>query len=145
MSGDLVTSAFSCAPIEVDKHRCVDLRQDLSYHYRRLLPIINVVYAVIGIVTFWGFIKPAALKFQSLPFEVLEDCWGTGSFLSRLYCFSIMGIAIGFSVYRGSGVHSATFDESDPMGINVHVKKLLAVDRGRRFHNVSDSPASDQV
>lgn len=29
--------------------------------------IVNVLCVVVGIVTFWGFIKPAAMKLQSLP------------------------------------------------------------------------------
>lgn len=29
--------------------------------------IVNVLCVVIGVVTFWGFIKPAALKLQRLP------------------------------------------------------------------------------
>ena len=65
LKGDLVTSAFSCA-LEADKHRCVDgggacnIEHDGYY-------IVNVLCIIVGLVTFWGFIKPAALKLQALP------------------------------------------------------------------------------
>ncbi|KAF2196159.1 acetyl coenzyme a transporter [Delitschia confertaspora ATCC 74209] len=65
LKGDLVTQAFSCA-LEADKHRCRDgggycnVTTDGYY-------VMNIICIIIGIVTFWGFIKPAALKLQSLP------------------------------------------------------------------------------
>ena len=51
--------------LEPEKHRCTDgggtctIETDGYY-------IVNVLCVVIGIVTFWGFIKPQALKLQSL-------------------------------------------------------------------------------
>ncbi|KAF2090233.1 hypothetical protein K490DRAFT_36094 [Saccharata proteae CBS 121410] len=65
LKGPLVTEAFSCA-LEADKHRCVEgggscnITTDGYY-------IVNVLCIVVGVVTFWGFIKPAALKLQGLP------------------------------------------------------------------------------
>ncbi|EOD46042.1 putative acetyl-coenzyme a transporter 1 protein [Neofusicoccum parvum UCRNP2] len=65
LKGDLVTSAFSCA-LEADKHRCIDgggacnIEHDGYY-------IVNVLCIIVGVLTFWGFIKPAALKLQALP------------------------------------------------------------------------------
>jgi PAT family acetyl-CoA transporter-like MFS transporter 1 len=65
LKGTLVTEAFSCA-LEAEKHRCIDgggscdISRDGYY-------ITNIVCVIIGVVTFWGFIKPAALKLQSLP------------------------------------------------------------------------------
>ncbi|KAL8667220.1 MAG: hypothetical protein Q9202_000793 [Teloschistes flavicans] len=65
LKGDLVTSAFSCA-LEAQKHRCLDgggkcvVERDGYY-------ITNVICVVIGVVTFWAYIRPAALKLQALP------------------------------------------------------------------------------
>ncbi|KAI9743476.1 MAG: hypothetical protein M1818_002789 [Claussenomyces sp. TS43310] len=65
LKGPLVTEAFSCA-LEAEKHRCIDgggscdVSRDGYY-------ITNVVCVVIGVVTFWSFIRPAALKLQGLP------------------------------------------------------------------------------
>lgn len=38
--------------------------------------VMNIVCVIIGVVTFWGFIKPAALKLQALPlraWRIAED------------------------------------------------------------------------
>ncbi|KAF2192804.1 hypothetical protein K469DRAFT_717402 [Zopfia rhizophila CBS 207.26] len=65
LKGELVTKAFSCV-LEADKHRCRDgggfcnVTTDGYY-------VMNVICIIIGIVTFWGFIKPAALRLQALP------------------------------------------------------------------------------
>ncbi|KAL8829867.1 MAG: hypothetical protein Q9170_005990 [Blastenia crenularia] len=65
LKGDLVTSTFSCA-LEAQKHRCLegggtcDISRDGYY-------ITNVVCVIIGVVTFWGYIRPAAMKLQALP------------------------------------------------------------------------------
>ncbi|KAF2456809.1 major facilitator superfamily protein [Lineolata rhizophorae] len=67
LKGDLVTEPFSCV-IEADKHRCkegdgtCDIAVDGYY-------IVNVLCIIIGILTFWGFIKPAAQKLQALPLK----------------------------------------------------------------------------
>ncbi|KAF2727362.1 hypothetical protein EJ04DRAFT_451469 [Polyplosphaeria fusca] len=65
LKGDLVTQAFSCA-LEADKHRCRDggghcnVTTDGYY-------VMNIICIIIGIVTFWGFIKPAVMRIQALP------------------------------------------------------------------------------
>lgn len=63
--GELITKPFSCA-LENDRHICTNgggtcnITTDGYY-------IVNVLCIIIGIVTFWGFIKPKALQLQSLP------------------------------------------------------------------------------
>jgi MFS transporter, PAT family, solute carrier family 33 (acetyl-CoA transportor), member 1 len=65
LKGDLITQSFSCV-LEAEKHRCIDgggacnVERDGYY-------IVNVLCVVFGVVTFWGFIKPAALRLQGLP------------------------------------------------------------------------------
>ena len=65
LKAPLVTQAFSCA-LELDKHRCIDgggtchIERDGYY-------ITNIICVIIGVVTFWGYIRPAALKLQKLP------------------------------------------------------------------------------
>ena len=67
LKGDLITQAFSCVA-EAEKHRCLDgggvcnIERDGYY-------IVNILCVLFGIVTFWGFIKPAALKLQALPLK----------------------------------------------------------------------------
>ncbi|KAM3084429.1 hypothetical protein ACMFMG_001467 [Clarireedia jacksonii] len=65
LKGPLVTSSFSCA-MAAEKDRCLggggicDIERDGYY-------VMNIVCIIIGAVTFWGYIKPAALKLQALP------------------------------------------------------------------------------
>lgn len=65
LKGDLITASFSCVA-EVEKHRCVDgggtcnISRDGYY-------ITNIMCVIIGIVTFWFYIRPAAMKLQALP------------------------------------------------------------------------------
>lgn len=65
LKGPLVTDSFSCA-MAAEKDRCVqgggicDISRDGYY-------VMNVVCVIIGVVTFWGYIKPAALRLQALP------------------------------------------------------------------------------
>ena len=65
LKGDLITSSFSCA-LEAQKHRCLDgggtctISRDGYY-------ITNIICVMIGIVTFWSYIRPAAMKLQALP------------------------------------------------------------------------------
>jgi len=60
-----VTEAFSCA-LEADKHRCLDgggtcvMQRDGYY-------ITNILFVVIGAVTFWMYIEKKALALQALP------------------------------------------------------------------------------
>lgn len=65
LRGPLITSPFSCA-LSAEKDRCIqgggvcDVARDGYY-------VMNVVCVLIGVVTFWGYIKPAAIKLQGLP------------------------------------------------------------------------------
>lgn len=60
-----ITSAFSCA-LEADKHLCIagggacEVQRD-GYYY------VNVLCILIGVATFWAYIRPSALKLQALP------------------------------------------------------------------------------
>ncbi|CAI6336803.1 unnamed protein product [Periconia digitata] len=65
LKGDLVTQAFSCA-LEADKHRCVDGGGHCNV-VRDGYYVTNIICIVIGIVTFYGFIKPAVTRIQALP------------------------------------------------------------------------------
>ncbi|KAF8538159.1 acetyl-coenzyme A transporter 1-domain-containing protein [Trichophaea hybrida] len=64
-------TAFSCA-IEQEKNRCIkqgglcNIQRDGYY-------ITNVVCILIGIVTFWGYIKPAALRLSALPLRAWRE------------------------------------------------------------------------
>lgn len=65
LRGPLVTSVFSCSA-SAEKDRCIqgggvcNITTDGYY-------VMNVVCVIIGVVTFWGYIKPAALRLQALP------------------------------------------------------------------------------
>jgi hypothetical protein len=65
LKGPLITEAFSCA-LQREKDRCVkgggscNISRDGYY-------IINILCVIVGAVTFWGYIKPATQKLQSLP------------------------------------------------------------------------------
>jgi PAT family acetyl-CoA transporter-like MFS transporter 1 len=67
LKGAPVTQAFSCAG-EADKHRCRDgggiykVTRDGYY-------IVNILCIVIGVITFWGYIKPAVMRIQALPLK----------------------------------------------------------------------------
>ena len=75
LKGELITQAFSCA-LESEKHRCVDgggvcnITRDGYY-------IVNILCVTFGVVTFWGFIRPAALKLQALPLRAWRVPSGT--------------------------------------------------------------------
>jgi len=65
LKGPLVTESFSCAA-SAAKDRCIqgggvcDISRDGYY-------VMNIVCVIVGVITFWGFIKPAAVKLQALP------------------------------------------------------------------------------
>jgi len=65
LKGELVTAPFSCV-LDPDKTRCVNgggtckITTDGYY-------IVNVLCILVGIITFWGYIKPAVQKLQVLP------------------------------------------------------------------------------
>lgn len=74
-----ITSPFSCA-LEPDKNRCVN-GGGTCHVIRDGYYITNILCVVIGAVTFWAFIKPAARKLQSLPLRA----WRLGYSPSRSY------------------------------------------------------------
>ncbi|MCJ1381970.1 hypothetical protein MMC17_005082 [Xylographa soralifera] len=65
LKGPLITNSFSCA-LEAERHRCTngggtcEMTRDGYY-------ITNILCVIIGVVTFWGFIRPAARRLQALP------------------------------------------------------------------------------
>ncbi|KAF2131982.1 hypothetical protein P153DRAFT_373823 [Dothidotthia symphoricarpi CBS 119687] len=65
LKGDLITKPFSCA-LEAEKHRCLNgggackITTDGYY-------IVNILCIIIGVVTFWLYIKPAVMRIQALP------------------------------------------------------------------------------
>ncbi|POS87915.1 hypothetical protein EPUL_000732 [Erysiphe pulchra] len=65
LRGPIVTSAFSCS-LTTEKDRCTQgagtctVERDGYY-------IVNMICVLIGVITFWGFIKPAVLRLQGLP------------------------------------------------------------------------------
>ncbi|KNG44264.1 acetyl-coenzyme a transporter 1 protein [Stemphylium lycopersici] len=67
LKGPLVTQAFSCS-VEAEKHRCIDggglcnVTTDGYY-------VVNILCIIIGVVTFWGYIKPAVMRIQALPLK----------------------------------------------------------------------------
>jgi hypothetical protein len=65
LKGDLVTKAFSCA-LEADRHRCESgggtCKVDTDGYY-----VMNIICIIIGVVTFYGYIKPAVTRIQALP------------------------------------------------------------------------------
>jgi PAT family acetyl-CoA transporter-like MFS transporter 1 len=75
LKGPLVTTAFSCAQ-GAAKDRCIqgggqcDIQRDGYY-------VMNIVCVIVGVITFWGFIKPAALKLQSLPLRAWRIAEGS--------------------------------------------------------------------
>lgn len=77
LTGELVTSAFSCA-LEADKNRCMAgggqcvLEQDGYY-------ITNLLCVIIGAITFYVYIRPTALKLQALPLRAWRVMTGSGS------------------------------------------------------------------
>lgn len=73
LKGTLVTAAFSCVA-EAEKQRCADGGGRCDVH-RDGYYITNVACVLLGAVTFWAFIWPAALKLQALPLRA----WRQGS------------------------------------------------------------------
>ncbi|MCJ1242247.1 hypothetical protein MMC14_010254 [Varicellaria rhodocarpa] len=67
-----VTSPFSCV-LEAEKHRCINgggvckIERDGYY-------ITNVICVIVGVVSFWTYIRPAAMKLQALKL----DAWRLG-------------------------------------------------------------------
>lgn len=73
--GPVITQPFQSTG-EADKHRCRDgggiynVTTDGYY-------IVNILCIVIGVVTFWGYIKPAVMKIQALPPKAWRIAGGT--------------------------------------------------------------------
>lgn len=71
-----ITSPFSCVQ-EVEKHRCIagggtcEMTRDGYY-------MTNVICVLIGIVTFWGYIRPVARRLQALPLRAWRLSEGPG-------------------------------------------------------------------
>src|SRR5947209_16096473 len=60
-----ITSPFSCV-LEAEKHHCTDgggtciIERDGFYY-------TNIIFVIIGALTFWGYIRRRALSLQALP------------------------------------------------------------------------------
>lgn len=60
-----VFTSFDCA-LEQEKNRCItqggscNILRDGYY-------ITNIICVILGVVTFWGYIKPAATRLSALP------------------------------------------------------------------------------
>ncbi|KAI9668344.1 MAG: hypothetical protein M1829_005548 [Trizodia sp. TS-e1964] len=65
LKSELVTASFSCA-LEAERLRCKGgggtCRVERDGYY-----ITNIICVIIGVATFWSFIRPAMLKLQGLP------------------------------------------------------------------------------
>lgn len=76
-----ITSSFSCA-LEADKNICLKgggtcLMQRDGYY------ITNVVFVIIGAITFWAYIERRALALQALPLRAWR-VQGEGGSYSRV-------------------------------------------------------------
>ena len=65
LKDDLVTSSFSCA-LEPDKNRCVNGGGTCNV-FRDGYYTTNILCVLIGVVSFYFFIRPAVIKLQGLP------------------------------------------------------------------------------
>jgi hypothetical protein len=65
LKGELITFSFSCVA-EPDKRRCLEgggsckITRDGYY-------IMNMLCILVGVVTFWSYIKSAVQRLQALP------------------------------------------------------------------------------
>ena len=60
------TKPFSCA-LASERDRCEKVLGRSCLIQRDGYYITNIVCVIVGVVTFWGFIRPAVLKLQALP------------------------------------------------------------------------------
>ena len=65
---------FSCA-LEGDKHKCLDMDGACNitrdgYYYT------NMICIALGVITFWGYIKPAAQRLSDLPLKAWREASG---------------------------------------------------------------------
>jgi hypothetical protein len=76
LHGPIITETFSCA-LSQEKDRCIqgggvcDIQRDGYY-------VMNIMCVLVGAITFWGFIKPAAAKLQALPLRAWRIAEGSG-------------------------------------------------------------------
>lgn len=65
LKGTPITASFSCVA-EADKTRCLagggTCKMERDGYY-----IVNILCVIIGLVTFWGYIKVTVQKLQALP------------------------------------------------------------------------------
>jgi len=94
LKGDLITQPFSCV-LEAEKHRCINgggscniQRDGKPLHHSKAgstvcadfktgYYYVNVLCVLIGVVTFVMFIRPQALKLQSLPMRAWRISGGS--------------------------------------------------------------------
>jgi hypothetical protein len=62
---------FSCA-LEQEKHRCKD-QGGVCHIQRDGYYITNVLCILIGVVTFWAYIKPVATRLSALPMKAWRE------------------------------------------------------------------------
>ncbi|KAK8239522.1 acetyl-coenzyme A transporter 1-domain-containing protein [Phyllosticta capitalensis] len=72
-----ITQAFSCVA-ESEKHRCIEGGGSCNVEHDGYY-IVNVLCIIVGAVTFWSFIKPAALKLNSLPLRAWRIAEGSAT------------------------------------------------------------------
>ncbi|KAI1926364.1 hypothetical protein LOZ65_002595 [Ophidiomyces ophidiicola] len=72
-----ITSPFSCA-LEADKHRCI-AGGGTCHTERDGFYITNMICVIIGVVTFWMYIRTAVLKLQRLPLRAWRLSPGNGN------------------------------------------------------------------
>ncbi|RKF60193.1 putative membrane protein [Golovinomyces cichoracearum] len=81
LHGPVVTKPFSCS-LAIEKEKCIqgagtcNIETDGYY-------IINVVCVLIGVLTFWGFIKPAVLRLQGLPLRAWRITRGSSGYANK--------------------------------------------------------------
>jgi MFS transporter, PAT family, solute carrier family 33 (acetyl-CoA transportor), member 1 len=72
----IITTSFSCA-LEADKNICTkgggicQMQRDGYY-------MTNIIFVVIGAITFWGYIERKALALQALPLRAWRVASGGG-------------------------------------------------------------------
>lgn len=65
LHGPLITESFSCS-LSQEKDRCLNGGGKCSVATDGYY-VMNIVCVIVGLVTFYGYIKPAAIKLQGLP------------------------------------------------------------------------------
>lgn len=65
MKGDLVSEPFSCA-IQSEKERCINGGGTCETIHDGYY-IVNMICVIVGVITFFAYIRPKVLALQSLP------------------------------------------------------------------------------